>query len=59
METLTTSHPKEYRTLLPAETVERYDIANNMRINHMIGRGNWSKVFDKYGFSDKDISLWK
>jgi len=59
METLTTSHPIEYRDILSRETVERYDLSHNARIEYLRERGNWAKVFDKYGFSDKDLSLWK
>ena len=59
METLTTSHPIQYRDILPRETVERYDLSHNARIEYLRGRGNWPQVFDKYGFSDKDLSLWK
>ena len=59
LETLTTSHPIEYRGILPRDTVERYDLAHNARMEYIRGRGNWVQVFDKYGFSDKDLSLWK
>ena len=59
MNTLTTSHPIEYRDILNPETVENYEIAHNARIEYLRERGNWAQVFDKYGFSDKDLSLWK
>ena len=59
MNTLTTSHPIEYRDILNLEIVENYEIAHNARIEYLRERGNWAQVFDKYGFSDKDLSLWK
>ena len=59
METLTTTHLREFRDILPNHTVEEYDLAHAERMEYLRNTGDWAKTFDKYGFSDKDLSLWK